>query len=467
MRQFLKKNKTSPGFTIIEMVVVIVVVGILAAVAVPMIGSVSENARYAETRREMKALGAAICGSPELYNLGTRSGFGYLGDIGSMPPDLGALAENPGGFATWKGPYISDDFREIAGDFKTDAWQNPYIYNGGTSIISVGSGDTIVFNLAASTSELLYNRVDGNIVDLDNTPPPPDYYDSLRVRIMVPDGSGGITYRNTAVSSGGYFEIDSIPIGKHTLETIYLPRNDTVRQYLTVIPNGENYLTCRMTDNIWYDETTIVPEGLVGYWRFNQNSGTNTPDESGAGNDATLYNMDPASDWVTGRAGNGLRFDGTDDYLDCGDGGSLELPILSIACWVLTSQSGVYRQIVCKNRDGSDDSYYFVLNNLRPSVYLGGTSDEGWHEATSSIIPGVWNHIAFTYNGSQLIIYIEGTVDRVINSATGPVNVNAGRDLWIGSRADISGREFGGMLDEVRIYNRALSGREITQLAGM
>ncbi len=451
----------------IELVVVIVVMGILAAAAVPLIGSVSENAKVAETKREMKAIGSAICGNPDLYGREAAAGFGYLGDIGALPPDLNALVENPGGYSTWNGPYISNSLREITDDFKTDAWQSPYLYGGGTTIISIGSGDTIKYDFASSIASLLYNKITGNIVDLDYSPPPSEYYDSFMVRVRVPDGSGNVVYRNTAVTSGGFFELDSIPVGKHTLETVYFPRNDTLIQYLTVAPNAGNDLTLRMTDNIWYDETTIVPEGLVGYWRFNQVSGTEAIDESGAGNDATLYNMDPATDWITGKAGNALDFDGNDDYLDCGDNASLELPSLSIACWVRTAQSAAYRQIVCKNRDGSGDSYYFALNNLHPSVYLGGTSNPGWYETSGTITPGIWNHIAFTYDGSSLVIYINGAVDQVVNSITGAVSGNPGRDLWIGSRDDISSREFEGTLDEVRIYNRALSGIEVNQLCSM
>jgi len=467
MRQFLEDNNRSSGFTMIEMVVVIVVMGILAAVAVPMIGSVSESAKYAETRQEMEALGAAIRGISDLYNNGTRAGFGYVGDIGALPSNLDALFENPGGFGTWKGPYISNSFREISGDFKTDAWQSLYSYNGGINIISVGSGDTIVYSLAPSIDELLFNSISGNIVDLDHTPPPRDFCDSFLVRTRIPDGAGDFAFRTAAVVSGGYFSMDSIPIGRHTLEAIYLPLDDTARQYLTVVPRGDHHLTFRMQKNLWYDETTIVPAGLAGYWRFNQSSGTMAYDESGGGNDGTLYNMAPGSDWITGKAGNGLNFDGIDDYLDCGDGGSLELPQLSIACWVRTTQSGNYCQIAGKNRDGSTDSYYFALHNMKPAVFLGGTSDESWHVASSAIIPAQWNHIAFTYDGSQLIIYINGAVDRVVGSVSGAVNANSGQDFWIGSRADISGREFEGTLDEVRIYDRALSGSEISQLFNM
>ena len=285
------------------------------------------------------------------------------------------------------------------------------------------------------------------------------------IRLRIPDGTGGIAYLNSAVSSGGYFTFDSLPTGNHFLEIIYLPKSDTVRESIPVTPGGIPYLSEKLNYNIWFDELTIVPDGLVGYWRFNQNSGTRAFDESGAGNDATMYNMDPGSDWVSGRAGNGLDFDGNNDYLDCGGSSSFEINQITVACWVNTTESAAYRQLVCKNYGGGLYSYSLSLNNLRPAVYLGGTSNEGWHQAFSSLTPGQWHHVAFTYDGNKLIIYINGSVDRVISPITGTVNPNSGTPVWIGSRSDIGGREFDGILDDVRIYNRALSPSEIILLS--
>jgi len=465
MRRYYKYGSPPGGFTMIEMVIVIAVIGILLSITLPMIGSVSTNIKVAETEREMQALAYAICGNPEIKNINTRSDFGYLGDVGVLPSNLDDLVENPGGFATWKGPYVSNNFEEITGDFKTDAWNVPYIYSGGTQILSVGSGDTIVCNLASSRERLLYNSLSGNITDIDNTPPPSTYSDSFLVRIAVPNGLGGVSYRYGTVSSGGYFAFDSLSIGNRALEIIYLPKYYTLRENIPITPGGIPYLSERLHYNIWFDELTIVPAGLVGYWRLNQNSGTRAFDESGAGNDATLFNMDPGSDWVSGRAGNGLDFDGSDDYLDCGGSNAFELNQITIACWVNSTESAAYRQLVCKNQGAGMNSYYLSLNNLRPAVFLGGTSNEGWHQAFTSLTPGQWHHVAFTYDGNRVIIYIDGSADRVISPVTGTVNPNSGTPVWIGSRSDIAGREFDGVLDDVRIYNRPLRSSEIVLLS--
>lgn len=451
----------------IEMVVVIVIIGILAGAAIPIIGTIDDNAKYSETVLEMTALAESIRGSRNSYSNGHRSDFGYLGDIGAFPAVLDDLIRNPGGYTSWNGPYISNRLNEVGGDFKTDAWGSEYIYSRGTAILSIGSGDTIVCNIASSRDKILYNRISGNLYDIDGTPPQRGYQDSLQVRLYIPDGSGGYAWRTAGIFSGGYFEIDSIPIGQHNLEAIFLNERDTLELTATVLPGGENNISLKGDVNIWYDETTIVPEGLVGYWRFNQSSGTEALDESGFANNAQLINMNPAGDWVSGKIGNALVFDGNDDYLDCGNDTELELTRLSAACWVRTSVSGTYRQILCKNRRSGDDSYYFCLNDLRPAVYLGGTANEGWHETSSAVPTGVWTHIAFTYDGSKVILYINGYPDRVISPVTGDVNLNSGSDLWIGTRSDLSGREFEGSLDDVRLYNRALSGSEVARLAGL
>src|SRR3989344_5194629 len=65
--------------------------------------------------------------------------------------------------------------------------------------------------------------------------------------------------------------------------------------------------------------------GLVGYWNFNDGSGTTAEDKSGQGNNGTLTNMDPATDWVDGKVGSGaLDFDGSNDYVDLVNKSNLE-----------------------------------------------------------------------------------------------------------------------------------------------
>jgi prepilin-type N-terminal cleavage/methylation domain-containing protein len=124
------------GFTLIEMVVVIVIMGILASVAIKQVVTSVDTAKYDQTEQELDQLAFAIRGNPSAYGQGTRTDFGYVGDVGAFPPNLDALVQNPGGYSTWKGPYIDRGIGST--DFKTDGWGTTYTLTD-TLIRSSGS----------------------------------------------------------------------------------------------------------------------------------------------------------------------------------------------------------------------------------------------------------------------------------------------------------------------------------------
>ncbi|MBU8932878.1 MAG: type II secretion system protein GspG [candidate division Zixibacteria bacterium] len=243
--------KPSNGFTLVEVILVVVIMGILASVAMRSIGYIGESARIEETKQEMSALHQAAVGNPDLENNGTRTDFGYIGDVGGLPPDLNALVTNPGSYTTWNGPYIENRFTQITNDYKTDAWGMTYSYSGVT-ITSTGSDGDIECQLAGSADHLLRNAVAGNVFDLDGTPPGTTYDDSVTIRLTIPNGTGGTTIKSATPDFGGYFSFDSIPIGNHNLDVIYLPDDDTLRRFVSVVPNSSMYSEYRLASNVWY-----------------------------------------------------------------------------------------------------------------------------------------------------------------------------------------------------------------------
>jgi len=243
--------KNNNGFTMIELVIVIVIAGILSAVALSEFSEMVDTGRFEETRSEMDMLAIAITGNSELQNNGARSDYGYIGDVGSLPPNLNALVTNPGGYSTWNGPYVKDSYVQYTDDYKKDAWNVNYSYSGSTAIQSTGGSINIIRDIATSTGDLLYNTVSGNIYDLDGTPPGSVYKDSLTVSLTYPNGAGSMLTRGIYPDNGGYFNLDSIPIGSHILQAIYLPDNDTLVNFIAVDIASDPYVVLKLSTDYW------------------------------------------------------------------------------------------------------------------------------------------------------------------------------------------------------------------------
>lgn len=158
-----KRFANSKGFTVIELVIVIVILGFLAAVAVPKFASMVEESRINATRAEMEEIELAILGNASAASGGVLTDRGYFGDTGHMPAQLADLITKPASDSSWdrsannglgsgwNGPYLKDDG---TGGVFTDVWGNPYVLTS-TTLTSYGpngsddggSGDDIVLNL--------------------------------------------------------------------------------------------------------------------------------------------------------------------------------------------------------------------------------------------------------------------------------------------------------------------------------
>ena len=241
----------SGGFTLIELVLVVVIIGLLVSTAMRSGSALFDSAKVEETKQEMTALAYAVAGNPELQNNGVRTDFGYVGDNGALPPNLDALYSNPGSYATWKGPYIANRFTQTATDFESDAWGTPYIF-GGVTITSIGSGANIVRQVATGSAELLLNSFSGTVTDKDGTPPGENYRDSIEVILTYPNGAGSMTSLTGYPDAGGYFSFDSLPIGNHRLAVVYVPTGDTLYRIVSITPGSTPYADCRLTENLWH-----------------------------------------------------------------------------------------------------------------------------------------------------------------------------------------------------------------------
>ncbi|MGB5107361.1 MAG: prepilin-type N-terminal cleavage/methylation domain-containing protein [Candidatus Zixiibacteriota bacterium] len=248
------KSKSESGFTLVEVVMVIIIMAIIAAVAMRSMDKGLETARIEETRNEMNQLAEAIAGNPSLYSNGMRTSFGYVGDVGSLPASLDALTTNPG-YGTWRGPYIRTDFSGYAGDFKKDAWGQLYAYTGNITILSTGGSDTLARSIAQLASDLTANSLTGTVTDAAGNPPG-DSAANVRIIITYPNGSGGTRDSSLTPSSGGAFNFPNcLPIGNHKVRAVNLTTSDTVQTFVCVFPKSQVQASLRMPGALWAAES--------------------------------------------------------------------------------------------------------------------------------------------------------------------------------------------------------------------
>lgn len=248
----LVTRRSQQGYTLIELVLVLLIIGILASVGLKSLSAINQTSRVEETRQELDLLASAIAGDPSLVAGGARSDYGYVGDVGALPPNLDALISNPGGYASWDGPYLGDKF-SIDGSssaFKFDAWGVAYSYSGAT-ISSTGNGFLMTRQLAHSVDDLLYNKFSAVVTDLDRTPPGAGYKDSVRLILTVPNGVGGYANITRIPRADGYLSIDSVPIGLHLLRTIHMPTSDTLIRIITINPGQATHCDIALAEDLW------------------------------------------------------------------------------------------------------------------------------------------------------------------------------------------------------------------------
>jgi len=207
--------------------------------------------------------------------------------------------------------------------------------------------------------------------------------------------------------------------------------------------------------------------GLIGYWSFNEGTSTIATDFSGNGNTATMTNMDnpatPTSGWTYGKLGKALNFDGTNDYVSIPSDPRQNATRFTVSAWVKVKNYTNYNTILEKG-DGCIRNYntYVSQTSGKAVVVLTQGSCVFRSVTSNATIPiDIWTHIVGTYDGENINVYINGVFDNSTPVTGDPDTLS--HLICIGC-GEPTYDFMSGAIDEVRLYNRALSSSEVAAL---
>ena len=303
------------------------------------------------------------------------------------------------------------------------------------------------------------------------TPPAPDAI--LPVVSMTAPTSGATVFGNVTVSATASDNVGVVGV-QFLLNGAALGTEDTTAPYSitwlsTAVANGPYQLSARARDAAGNTATATAVSvtvnnnaGLVAAYNFDEGTGSTLIDRSGQGNTGTIS----GAAWTTqGRFGSALSFDGLNDWVTVNDAPALDLTTgVTLEAWVYPTANGggIPRNVLIKERTGGEvyNLYANTETNV-PRIYVvrAAQPNKPWDARGTSQLPlNTWTHLAATYDGTTLRIFVNGvqvgtrSVSGALLTSTGALRLG-GNSIW--------GEYFQGRLDDIRIYNRALSAAQI------
>lgn len=218
-----------------------------------------------------------------------------------------------------------------------------------------------------------------------------------------------------------------------------------------------------------------LQSGMVGYWKFNEGSGATAGDSSGQGNNETIN----GASWVNGKYGNGLDFDGNNDYLQKSTASFCNDTQGTLMAWVKFGNFTTDQIVFALSQEvvSGYDEYYLLYfrgdlagDPLQVSVVVNGLTTWGALTNGGLVQSNLWYHFVITSDGIQTRLYLNG-VERTL---TNDIGTNSGQWFATATDANCFGMGaiirdapvafFTGQIDESAIFNRYLTQAEIERL---
>lgn len=220
---------------------------------------------------------------------------------------------------------------------------------------------------------------------------------------------------------------------------------------------------------LFNNNVLAVEDNLIARWNMNTLSNNMMSDSSGN----NLNGITSGITLVNGKFGNAFNFTGN-GFATVSDNPLLEPANLSIEAWVKSASSpGIYKYIISKGVNGCVNASYALYTGINGGLQFYVAQGNSYilsPDAGTGVWDGNWHHVTGTFDGSNIRLYVDQTEIGNGTSANSVINYNLpdGNNLTVGNYINpncSANYGFTGQIDEVRLWNRALSAAEISQHA--
>jgi hypothetical protein len=393
-----------------------------------------------------------------------------LGNTGSIANATWAAAGHSGSALSFNGTNawvtVADaPSLDLRGAMTVEAWVKPTRVGAwATAVIKEAAPDELSYGLYASSDSgqaSAHVQVDPTTPDtyVRGAPSLPANvwthiaatYDGATVRVYVNGALQGSTPMSGPIqTSGGALRIGGNAVWSEWFAGLI----DDVRVYSRALSDAEV-----QADMATPTATPPRQAGLVAAYAFDAGAGSSALDASGKGNTGTLAN----ATWTTaGHSGAALSFNGSNAWVTVPDSASLDLTAaMTLEAWVRPTQVGTWETVVLKEAAGElVYGLYASTDTAQPSghVFPVGQRADLPVRGSPTTPANAWTHLAVTYDGAALRVYVNG-VQQGARAVTGAIQTSGG-PLRIGGNA-VWSEWFAGVIDDVRVYNRALTATEL------
>ncbi|MDP2704970.1 MAG: LamG domain-containing protein [bacterium] len=302
-------------------------------------------------------------------------------------------------------------------------------------------------------------------------------HDADGQNIIYVDGEDTAHPAATTKSDGGMnFSGQPFTIGARNLgsgggpNTFFDGKIDEVRVYNRALSASEVKSLYQLGVAVNSSQTQLQQGNLKGFWTFNGADITTNQvlDMSGNGNHGGFFGGATSSAKTIGKVGQALQFDGINDYVinsvfSGGTNGGV-----TISLWAKPAGTTVNQYLIDYGQALGTDSRSIILGfqdgywNIFKNAYPTGVAADTQIAASG---PGIWDNVVYTSNGTTLQGYRNGqlviNVSANLNRTAAPAKTSIGRPI------DVDSDYYKGAIDEVRIYNKALTASEVLQLYNM